>query len=131
MTVFDLEEKPGVWFEMDGGGRVQLKTLTSSEWKAIRAKSVKTVSEYQKLDGKWERFEVEKKDDDLQNTLFWDAVIVSWENLLDGKGNEIQCTAENKTLLMLTQPKFSKFIGECSETLAKDENARAEDSEKN
>ena len=131
MTVFDLEEKPGVWFEMDGGGRVQLKTLTSAEWKSIRAKSVKTVSEYQKLDGKWERFEVEKKDDDLQNTLFWDAVIVSWENLLDGKGNQIPCTAENKTMLMLTQPKFSKFIGECSEALTKDENALAEKSEKN
>ena len=131
MTVFDLEEKPGVWFDMEGGGRVKLKTITSEGWRAIRSKSVKVASEYQKLDGKWERFEVEKVDDDLQNNLFWDAVIVSWENLLDGKGNEIQCTAENKTLLMLTQPKFSKFIGECSEALTKDENARAEDSEKN
>jgi len=131
MTTFDLEAKPGVWFEMEGGGRVQLKTLGASEWKAIRAKSVKTVSEYQKLDGKWERFEVEKKDDDLQNFLFWDSVIVAWENLLDGKGQAIPCTAENKSLLMLTQPKFSKFIGECSEALAKDETDRAEQSEKN
>jgi len=130
MTVFDLEAKPGVWFDMDGGGRVQLKTLAAEEWKTIRAKSVKTVPEYQKLDGKWERFEVEKKDDDLQNELFWDAVIVAWENLLDGKGQEIPCTAENKTLLMLTQPRFSKFIGECVDTLTKDESARAEASKK-
>jgi len=131
MTVFDLEEKPGAWFEMEGGGRVQLKTLTSAAWKSIRDKSVKVVSEYQKLDGKWERFDVEKKDDDLQNTLFWDAVIVSWKNLKDGKGKEIPCTAENKTLLMLTQPKFSKFIGECIESLTRDETERAEASEKN
>lgn len=131
MTVFDLEEKPGSWFEMEGGGRVQLKTLHPLTWKEIRAKSVKVVSEYQKLDGKWERFEVEKKDDDLQNSLFWDAVIIGWENLLDGKGNEIPCTAANKTLLMLTQPKFSKFIGECVDTLTKGENDRAEASEKN
>ena len=131
MTVFDLEEKPGSWFEMEGGGRVQLKPLAAPAWKAIRAKSVKSVAEYQKLDGKWERFEVEKKDDDLQNTLFWDAVIISWEGLFDGKGNEIPCTAENKALLMLTQPKFSKFIGECIEVLNQDESARAEASEKN
>ena len=96
-----------------------------------RGKSVKVVPEYQKLDGKWERFEVEKKDDDLQNRLFWDAVIVAWENLQDGKGREIPCTAENKTLLMLTQPVFSKFIGECVEVLTKDDAARAEASEKN
>jgi hypothetical protein len=131
MTVFDLDEKPGSWFEMEGGGRIQLKPLSAPAWKAIRAKSVKLVSEYQKLDGKWERFEVEKKDDDLQNTLFWDAVIISWSGLFDGKGNEIPCTAENKALLMLTQPKFSRFIGECIEALNKDESARAEALEKN
>lgn len=131
MTVFDLEEKPGVWFDMDGGGRVQLKTLNPAAWKQIRAKSVKVVSEYQKLDGKWERFEVERRDDDLQNELFWDAVIVAWEKLFDGKGAEIPCTTENKTLLMMTQPKFARFIKECSDTLAADEIARAEASEKN
>jgi hypothetical protein len=131
MTVFDLEAKPGVWFDMDGGGRVQLKTLGPGEWKAIRAKSVKTVAEYQKLDGKWERFEVEKKDDDLQNELFWDAAIVAWENLMDGKGQPIPCTAENKVLLMMTQPKFAQFVKECSDTLVADENARAAASEKN
>lgn len=131
MTVFDLEEKPGTWFDMDGGGRVRLRTLNSAAWKAIRARSVKSVSEYQKLDGKWERFEVEKKDDDLQNLLFWDAVIVAWENLFDGKGALIPCTAENKALLMTTQPKFSKFISECSSALAADEAALVEASEKN
>ena len=131
MTTFDLEEKPATWFDMEGGGRVQLKTLTAHGWKAIREQSVKVVPEYRKLDGKWERFEVEKKDDDLQNELFWDAVIVSWENLLDGKGQVIPCTAENKTLLMLTQPKFSRFIGECIDVLTKDETSRAEASEKN
>lgn len=131
MTTFDLERKPATWFGMEGGGRVQLKTLVAEEWRAIRGQSVKMVPEYQKLDGKWERFEVEKKDDDLQNNLFWDAVIVAWENLQDGKGQEIPCTAENKTLLMLTQPKFSRFIGECVDALTKDEIARAAASEKN
>lgn len=131
MTVFDLEEREATWFDMEGGGRVRLKTLTSEGWRAIRGRSVKVVSEYQKLEGKWERFEVSKVDDDLQNNLFWDAVIVAWENLFDGKGREIPCTPENKTLLMLTQPKFSRFIGECVEALTRDESARLAASEKN
>jgi hypothetical protein len=131
VTVFDLEEHPGTWFDMEGGGRVQLKTLGPAGWKAIRAKSVKVVSEYQKLDGKWERFEVEKKDDDLQNELFWDAVIVAWELLYDSKGAPIPCTAENKVLLMTTQPRFARFVGECVEALNRDAKARAEASEKN
>lgn len=131
MTIFDLEAKPATWFDMDGGGRVQLRTLTAEGWKAIRAQSEKVVPEYRKLDGKWERFVVDKKDDDLQNKLFWDAVIVAWENLFDGKRQEIPCTADNKTLLMLTQPRFSRFIGECLDILTRDETARAEASEKN
>jgi len=131
MTVFDLEEKPGSWFEMEGGGRVQLRALSAEAWRAIRAKTVKVVSEYKKLDGKWERFEVEQKDDDLQNRLFWDAVIVAWENLLDGKGKKIPCTAETKTLLMLTQPKFAKFIAECTEAMAAADTTRAEALEEN
>ena len=131
MTTFDLEEKPGVWFDMEGGGRVQLKTLTAQDWKVIREQSVKIEPEYRKLDGKWERFEVNKKDDDLQDKLFWDAVILAWENLIDGKGQAIPCTSDTKVLLMMTQPKFSKFVGECVETLTKDETARAEASEKN
>jgi hypothetical protein len=131
MTVFDLEEKPGSWFEMEGGGRVQLKAVTAETWKAIRNKSVKVVSEYKKLDGKWERFEIEKVDEDLQNRLFWDAVIIAWENLLDGKGQEIPCTTETKTLLMMTQPKFARFIAECSEAMARADAERAEALEKN
>ena len=131
MTVFDLEEREATWFDMEGGGRVRLRALGAEGWRAIRAQSVKVVPEYRKLDGKWERFEVEQKNDDLQNKLFWDAVIVAWENLFDGKGQEIPCTAENKTLLMLTQPKFSRFISECVDVLTKDESARAEASEKN
>lgn len=131
MTVFDLEKHPGAWFDMEGGGRVQLRALDPADWKVIHSQSVKRVAEYQKLDGKWERFEVEKKDDDLQNRLFWDAVIIAWENLYDGKGAEIPCTSENKILLMTTQRRFSKFIGECVEIMNRDASARAEASEKN
>lgn len=131
MTVFDLEPQQGSWFDMDGGGRVQLKALTPYDWKAIRRQSEKQVSEYQKLDGKWERFEVTHKDDDLQNELFWDKLIVAWENLKDGKGAEIACTPENKTLLMMTQPKFSKFVSGCVDALSATETARVEALEKN
>lgn len=131
MTIFDLDEKKATWFDMDGGGRVQLRLLSADDWKAIRAQSVKRSPVYEKLDGKWERFDTETKDEDLQNELFWDAAIVAWENLQDGKGTEILCTIENKVLLMMTQPKFSRFVGECVDVLTKDETVRAEAFEKN
>jgi len=131
MTVFDLDSKPGVWFDMEGGGRVELKILSPEDWRTIRNQTVKTVPDYVKLDGEWKRFEVEKRDDDLQNELFWDSLIVAWEGLLDAKGREIPCTSENKSLLMLTQPTFSKFIGGCIDVLTKDETARMAASEKN
>ena len=133
MAVFNLEEreKQGVWFGMEGGGRVQLKVLSRDEWRAILARTVTRTPEYAKLDGKWERFEVNKVDEELQNELFWDALIVAWEGLFDGKGAEIPCTKETKALLMLTQPAFAKFVGECIDALAKGEAARAEALEKN
>lgn len=129
--IFDLEEKPGSWFPMEGGGRVQLRALSPENWREIRKQTVTKVPDYAKLDGKWERFEAEKVDEDLQNELFWDKLIVSWEGLLDAKGREIPCTKENKALLMLTQTVFSRFIAGCIDALTKDDKARAEASEKN
>lgn len=131
MATFDLEAKPGAWFDMDGGGRVQLRILTPEDWRSIRRQAVKVVPEYTKLDGKWERFEVVKSDDELQDVLFWDALIVGWEGLFDAKGREIPCTKEMKALLMLTQPSFSRFIRGCIDILTPDEAKRQEASEKN
>jgi len=131
MTVFDLDESKGVWFDMDGGGRVKLKTLTPSEWKAIRKQTVKKRDVFKKVEGKAERFEYEDVNEDLQNELFWDAIIVDWENLYDAKEAAILCNRENKILLMDNSQKFASFIVDSLKTLSDSEAAQAEASEKN
>jgi hypothetical protein len=131
MTVFNLDEKPGVFFDMDGGGRVQLRSIDVDDWKAIRKQTVRKKVDFKKVDGTPGRFEYEEVNEDLQNELFWDKVIVSWENFLDGKGVSIPCTKENKILLMSRSAKFAKFVGECLKQIAEDEGIQAEQAEKN
>jgi hypothetical protein len=131
MTVLEIEEKPGVWFEMEGGGRVQLRTLNADGWKAIRKQTVNKKVEFKRVGGKAERFEFEEVNDDLQNELFWDHIIMTWENFIDGQGKEIPCTKENKLLLMTRSAKFSKFVADSLKMLSDSEAATAEQTEKN
>jgi hypothetical protein len=131
MTVFNLEERQGIWFDMEGGGRVQLKTLTADDFKAIRKQVVKKKVDFKKVDGTPGRFEFEEINEDLQEELFWDCVIVAWENLFDGKGDPIPCTTKNKILLMSRSERFAKFILDSRQALADSEAAIAEASEKN
>lgn len=131
MTVIDLEERTGSWFEMDGGGRVQIRTLTAEDMKIIRKQTVKKRTEFKKVDGTPGRFEYEEVDDEKQNELFWDRVIVDWSGLYDGKGEEIPCTKDNKMLLMLKSVKFAKFIGDSLKELSDSETEVEELNRKN
>ena len=131
MTVIDLDEPVGKWFEMEGGGRVQLRTLTADILKAIRKQTVKKKVDFKKVEGTPVRLEYEEVNEDLQNELFWEQIIIAWENLFDGKGNEIPCTKENKILLMTRSVKFARFISDSLKTLAEDEQRELEASEKN
>ena len=131
MTTFNLDEKPGVWFDLDGGGRVQLRSISADDWKAIRKQTVKKKVDFKKIEGTPVRLEYEEVNEDLQNELFWDKVIVGWENLFDGKNVAIPCTRANKILLMMRSTKFAKFIGECLKTLSDDEAVQEEQEIKN
>lgn len=132
MTVFNVNgDRPAVWFDLEGGGRVQLRTMTADVLKAIRAQSVKKRTEYKRVEGKAERFEVEEVNDDLQNELFWDHVIVGWENFFDGQGAAIPCTKENKVLLMSRSARFATVVGESLRTLNEAEAVQARALEKN
>ena len=131
MTVFDLEEKPGVWFDMEGGGRVQLRALASDDLKRIRARTVTKQAEIAKVDGVVARVAWEETDEDLQNELFWDHCIVAWEKFSDAKGKTIPCTKANKVLLMTRSAKFARFVSEKLKVLADDDAMRAEAAEKN
>jgi hypothetical protein len=131
MTIIDTEEITPRFFEMEGGGRVQLRTISVADFKAIQKQTVRKKVDYKKVDGTPGRFEFEVIDQDLQNELYWDAVIVGWENLMDKKGDPIPCTKENKVLLMTRSKKFLEFVVESLKTLSEDEAAQQEIEEKN
>lgn len=131
MTVIDTDEIIPRWFEMEGGGRVQLRTITAADFKAIQKQTVKKKVDYKRVEGAPGRFEYEVTDQDLQNELYWDAVIVAWENLTDKNGKEIPCTKEYKVLLMSRSRKFLDFVVEGLRTLADDETTQAENEQKN
>lgn len=131
MTVFDLDEKQGVWFEMEGGGRVQMRALTADDLKAIEAQTVTKQSQIARVDGQIARVAWDEVDKDKQNELFWDRCIVAWEKFSDKKGKPIPCTTANKVLLMTRSAKFARFVAESLKALADDDAMRAEAAEKN
>lgn len=131
MTVLNLEEPKGAVFEMDGGGRVELRTLSYDVLKKINKQTTRKKVDFKKVEGTPGRFEYEEVNEDLQNELFWDYCIVSWENLYDSKEKEIPCTKENKVLLMSRSTQFAKFVADSLATLGEDEKIQAAVTEKN
>jgi len=132
MTTFDIIEDGGTWFDLEGGGRIQLRTVSPEIFRQINRRCVKKRVDFKKVDGTPGRFEYEEVNDDLKNELFWDDCIVSWENLFDGKGNEIPCTKENKIVLMnLRSGKFRSFVADCLKVLTEMEAEQAEVASKN
>jgi hypothetical protein len=131
MTLIDIEDILPRWFEMEGGGRIQLRTISVADFKAIQKQTVRKKVDYKKIEGTPGRFEYEAIDQDLQNELYWDAVIVGWENLIDKNEKPIPCTRENKTLLMTRSKKFLEFVVESLKVLAEEEAAQQETERKN
>jgi len=105
--------------------------MTADTLKAIRKQTVKKRAEYKRVEGKAERFDVEEVNEDLQNELFWDHIIMAWEQCFDPKGVPIPCTKENKILLMSRSAKFATFIGDALKTLGEAEAVQAAGAEKN
>jgi len=133
MTVFDFtKEKEGVWFDMEDGGRVQLKTLKPIDWIEIRKATIEKIPFIKKIEKKYQLFEREVTDEDLQMQMIYDITIIAWEKLFDGEEKPIPCTKENKTSLMLMQdPRFRDFVNEKISILGGIETEQKETSEKN
>lgn len=110
--IIDTEESTGAWFDLPGGGRIQMRTLSGNDWMEIRKATVRMgPPEYPNLDGKYQRFQPEITDTDLQLELRWDMTIVAWEGILDKAGKPIPCTREWKTkLMLLDNPIFRDFV---------------------
>jgi len=130
-TIINIDENKSQLFEMEGGGKVYLKAITSEEFNAINKKTTKKKVEYRKVDGTASRFEYEEIDYDLRAELFYDAAIIDWENFVDASGNEIPCTKENKMLFMNKSVAFSKFIADSIKILTDDTTRENEEAEKN
>ncbi len=120
-VVFDVngELNPGTPFTMDGGGIVYLRVCAGDDLKDIRKKTVEKKKEYKRVDGNLQRLTFEEVDEDLQSQMVWDFCIVKWENFFadEAKTIPIPCTPENKLKLMGRSLVFSKFVGECLQTL--------------
>ena len=131
MTTFDLDSDVGKWFELEDGGRIRLKNLTADDLKEIRKQTVKKRVDFKKVEGTPGRFEYEEVDRDLENVLFWEKVIVDWENFFDAKKKPIPCTKENKLLLMGRSQKFIRIVTDFLKVLTDDDAEQAERAEKN
>ena len=131
MTVLSLDDRPAVWFIMEGGGRVRMRPVTPEAMRDIRRQTTTRKVEYQKVDGVATRFPYEEIDEDMQNELLWDHIIMEWEGMTDGKGAEVPCTKENKVRAMLRDKRFAAFFNDSLRAMMADDQAALEASEKN
>lgn len=130
--IVDLNEKTeSGWFDLEGGGRVHLRLLDITDIRDMRKACLKTVPEYPKLDGKYQRFEGQEFDNDLWNEMLWDRTIIGWEGIFDRDELPIPVTKEHKVLLMMRVSEFVKVYEEGIKALKAAEEARAEAAEKN
>ena len=132
MALFNLDDlNPGAWFDYEDG-RVKVRVANPEILSEINKKHIKKRVEYKKIGrtNELQRFEVTDPDDDSAREAIWDYVIQDWEGFetLDG---ELECTTENKILLMNKSAKFYEFIDKCIQRLTLDVNKEVEASEKN
>ena len=130
MTIFEIDEV-GKWVDLDGGGRIQLRSVTAAKFKEINRLTVKKRTEFKKVEGTPARFDVEDKNEDLATELFWDHAIVAWEKFNDPDGKAIPCTKENKIKYINGSSKFLRLVNEALKTIADAEAEDAKAEEKN
>ena len=124
-------ENPGTWFyfnddnEDDGG--ICMRVLSLAETTTLDKRFKKVKVEYKRGN----RFEVEKVDDVGYDKAMWDVVILDWKEVCDGEGKPLECTKENKYMLMQGSVAFATFITEKTEVLSKMSILDSEDAAKN
>lgn len=129
---FNLEElNPGTKFFFDEDnpeeGSMTVRVCNGAALGDIIKKTTKKKAEFRK-GGRHEWREV---NEDLQNKLIWDYCIVGWENITDAADKPIECTMENKALLMRGSIQFSRFYAACLEKLNAAVAREREEAEKN
>jgi hypothetical protein len=122
---------PGTWFYFDpndsDSGKICIRILNSGKLAEIRDKTITTEYEYKN----GQRYENQKINHALRDTIIWDYCIVNWQGLIDDDEKPIECTTENKLKLMNDHVGFSSFVENCMDQLNQEVERQAEYSEKN
>lgn len=106
-------------------GKVQIRVVDPETLEKIQETTREEAAEFRnnKKTRQLERVVFFKQTNDqkkAEREAIWDHVIVSWEGILDSKGNEIPCTLENKMKLMAI-PLFARFVARCLELIGVNE----------
>jgi len=122
---------PGTWFYFDDSdpesGKICIRVLTSRKLAEIRDKTIKTSYEYKH----GQRFENQKPNHGLRDEIIWDYCIVNWKDLVNDDDEPIECTTENKLMLMNDHIGFSLFVEGCLDKLNQEAEVLSEYREKN
>lgn len=78
-----------------------------------------------------ERIQYTETDDETYMRKLWDYCIADWSGVEDEDGTPIDCTAENKFMLMTKSEDFRNKVNEFLDVLNKVEKAEEEEIEKN
>jgi hypothetical protein len=136
---FDLNTNAGEWFPFfssevkpdgevtyldpeEGAGRVCLRIADEEVTEKIRLQTRKPTKEFvynpkTRAMERWEGFDQTPTQAKKEREMIWDHAIVAWEDILDGNGNPIPCTLENKMRLM-SNPQFIRFVGRCLQLIS-------------
>jgi hypothetical protein len=131
---FNLDTGTGEWFQFFGSEikpdgevkyyepekaaqRVCLRIADMETLEIIQSETKKKAVEhvYNPKTRQMERlsyFEQTPEQEKKEREMIWDYAIISWEGMLDIKGQEIPCTLENKMKLM-NNPQFARFVNRC------------------
>ena len=131
-TKFSIKDpNPGVWFKFDqndpDSGEIAIRAVNQRKRREIQRKCIKNRVEYKH----GQRFEVQDTNDDLFSEMLWDYIISDWNKLEDDDGNPIECTTENKLMLMAENVGFQQFVNACLLKLTEEYEDMAETIEKN
>ena len=100
---FDLDDlNPGRWFPFDpsnpDGDGICLRVVPTVELRRMQTDCT--------IKGKG-------IDQPKFDAALWEYCIVDWRGVQDASGSEIECNAENKSILMGGAPDFSDFVTVC------------------
>jgi hypothetical protein len=127
---------PGVTFYFDEsdkkGGGITLRILSGAKLEAITNQCrQKRVEVKGSPPTRFEYLDFKKNGEDKEFELTWDYCLMSWHEVIDESGKAIDCTPENKVMLMRESPMFSSFVMDCVRKVNITNKVLAEDLEGN